>query len=273
MSYKLLNLSLLSYFFFFCKWMNSIVLSSGHWSFLLLNLVKYWTPLVSFSIYLLYSLALWFPFDTTLYFVILLKFFFHPLFSWLQWTFLWPLWTLYCISNIFSYWNLFVEIYLVLLFEQYSFIYFLWLPALASAHYIKQLPLLVLTDWSCVGDKPWQSAWPELLVVFQIFVIVQDTIFFLVASNWGYTKSHQYPKWEDHSQPQCIGSLKPDHQAATGKHMVRPLPIKIWEMGFFVWSFCANSVYIFIGEVLLCPFKNCFFFYYSHVVLATWFYH
>lgn len=39
-------------------------------------------------------------------------------------------------------------------------------------------------EWSCIGDKPYCSAWPELLVVFQTFVIVQNAFFVFSGFQW-----------------------------------------------------------------------------------------
>lgn len=64
-------------------------------------------------------------------------------------------------------------------------------------------------EGSYVGDVPYQSARPELLVVFQTFVIVQRAFLLLVApTGWGGAKTCQYPKGEDLSQHLDAGWLK-----------------------------------------------------------------
>lgn len=53
---------------------------------------------------------------------------------------------------------------------------------LLFSHEIKQPPSPVLIKWPHLGNKLHQSAWPELLIVSQIFVIMQITFLVLGAS-------------------------------------------------------------------------------------------
>lgn len=72
LSHRTLNcLHFLKFFFLFSALFRWVLLPCllDHWSFLLLHLVCCWTPLIHFSVQLLYSSALWLLFDTFLYFL------------------------------------------------------------------------------------------------------------------------------------------------------------------------------------------------------------
>lgn len=74
---------------------------------------------------------------------------------------------------------------------------------------MKQPPVPVLKEWAHVGDEPHHSALPELLVVSQIFLIVQRPILFLIAPrSWGYAKTCQCFNEKDLSQRLDSGSLE-----------------------------------------------------------------
>lgn len=60
--------------------------------------------------------------------------------------------------------------------------YFPCLRVLVSVYKMKQPTLLVFMEWSCVGDVPFCSARPEVLVVSPNFVIVQAAFFVLSGS-------------------------------------------------------------------------------------------
>ena len=106
-SHKSLKLSsLFSFFFFFAliRWVPLPCLWV-YWSFLLFHLVCYWTPIVYFSVELLYFSALWFMFETFLYFLLIhlcwSSHCIHAFFSRVLWASLWPLlWILYQVNYL-----------------------------------------------------------------------------------------------------------------------------------------------------------------------------
>lgn len=133
---------------------------------------------------------------------------------------------------------------------------------LVSVHQIKQSPLLVLADWFCVGDEPWQSAWFELFVVSQTFVIViVQTAFFVLGTSQklGCTKIHQCPKgtaWQSTSASRIIGIQACRQQL--GKNVVGPLPGRNWEIGIFASSLCTwPGLQPWGRGVPLVPINNC----------------
>lgn len=95
---------------------------------------------------------------------------------------------------------------------------------LVSEHYIKQPPLLLLTDLSWVRFEPCQSPLPKLLIVSQTFLIVFD------LSIFQYLRVCQEPlvsqKGRSHSEPRYKVNGSQTLRQQQGKYVDWPLPGK-----------------------------------------------
>lgn len=121
-------------------------------------------------------------------------------------------------------------------------------------------------DWSLVDNESHPSAWPELLLPTQTFVIVQVTIFtFSGCQKWRVC--HQ--RWRSQPVTRCrlMRSQIPKQHLA--EYVRKSLPGWNWSMSIFASCLCAESQCIDGGGVFLCLLKKCFFVCSSPIIIMN----